>query len=188
MSDNGTRDGMGSDAGEVRRNGTSHVPDEGTTCGDRPTPLEEPDVEDRPLTECEFREVVGRAVRGDRTVLPALRRLLDAAPHLWRHAGDVARHAEASWIDLIAGRDLLVRESLTRSVAALKDELAGPGAPPLERLLAERVAANRLQASQADAAFAQLKGQDLTPAQLEMCQRRQERTQRGMALGFSQPI
>ena len=71
-----------------------------------------------------------------------------------------------------------MRESLTRSVAALKAELAGPGAPPLERLLAERVAANRLQASQADAAFAQLKGRDLTAAQLEMCQRRQERAQR----------
>ena len=33
MSDNGKRDGMGSDAGEVRRDGTAHVPDEGTTLG-----------------------------------------------------------------------------------------------------------------------------------------------------------
>ena len=169
---------MGSDAGEVRRNGTAHVPDEGATPGDRPTPVEGPGGEDRPLTEGELRELLGRAGRGDRTVLPALRRLLDARPALWKYAGDVARHAEAAWIDLLAGRDLLVRESLTRSVAALKAELAGPGAPPLERLLAERVAANRLQASQADAAFAQLKGRDLTAAQLEMCQRRQERAQR----------
>ncbi len=166
MSDNGTRDGTGSDSGEVRRDGTAHIPDEGAT------------PEDRPLTAGELRELLGRAGRGDLTVLPALRRLLDAAPHLWRYAGDVARHAEASWIDLLAGGDLLVRESMTRSVAALKAELAGPNATPLERLLAERVAANRLQASQADAAFAQLKGQDITAAQLETCQRRQERTQR----------
>ncbi len=166
MRDDNKMDGVGSDAAEIRRDGAARVPDEGETPGDRP------------LTESELRELLGRAGRGDLTVLPALRRLLDARPALWKYAGDVARHAEAAWIDLLAGGDLLVRESMTRSVAALKAELAGPGAPPLERLLAERVAANRLQASQADAAFAQLKGHDLTAAQVEMCQRRQERAQR----------
>ena len=47
-----------------------------------------------------------------------------------------------------------MRESLTRSVAALKAELAGPAAPPLERLLAERVACCWMQAGHADAALA----------------------------------
>ena len=157
MSDDGTRTGgVGRGGGPARWHPARRR--RGGDPGDRPTPVEGPGREDRPLTEGELRELLGRAGRGDLTVLPALRRLLDAAPHLWRYAGDVARHAEAAWIDLLAGRDLLVRESLTRSVAALKAELAGPGAPPLERLLAERVAANWLQASQADAAFAQLKG------------------------------
>ena len=71
-----------------------------------------------------------------------------------------------------------MRESLTRSVAALKAELAGPAAPPLERLLAERVACCWMQAGQADAAFAGLRGQGLSVAQLDLLQRRQERTQR----------
>src|ERR687893_605080 len=46
MSDN-KMDGMGSDAGEFRPNGTAHVPDEGVTPGDRPTPVEGPGGEDR---------------------------------------------------------------------------------------------------------------------------------------------
>jgi hypothetical protein len=87
-----------------------------------------------------LRELLGRAEQGDRTVLPALRRLLDAMPALGRHAGDVARVAEAAWVDLIAGNSLLARESLTRSVAALKAELTGLAAPPLERLLGDSLA------------------------------------------------
>lgn len=166
MHDDGAVTGMGTGSGTLQGDGAAPVPDELSAHGDRP------------LTEDELRELLGRAEQGDRTVLPALRRLLDAAPDLWKHCGDVARQSEALWIDLIAGRDLLVRESPTRLVAALKAELAGPDAPPLERLLAERVAACWMQTAQADAAFARLKGTGLTLAQLDLLQRRQERTQR----------
>ena len=164
--------------GIIHVNGAAEVSVEGPAREAEPPPVDGSDPGDRPLSQSELRELLGRAEQGDRTVLPALRRLLDAMPALWRHAGDVARVAEAAWVDLIAGQSLLVRESLTRSVAALKAELAGPAAPPLERLLAERVACCWMQAGQADAAFARLKGQGLSVAQLDLLQRRQERTQR----------
>jgi hypothetical protein len=170
--------GMDLDTGNIEVDGVATIPDEAPTHGGGPPPIQGQGLGDRPLTEGELRELLGRAGQGDRTVLPALRRLLDAAPDLWRHCGDVARTAEAAWIDLIAGRDLLVRESLTRKVAALKAELARPDAPLLERLLAERVTACWVQAAQADAAFAGLKGTGVTAAQLDLLQRRQERTQR----------
>ncbi len=172
----------GKDAERVNTeiNGAAYVPSDRSARGDRSSPVDGHDPGDRPLSEGELRELIGRATQGDRTVLPALRRLLDARPALWQHCGDIARVAEAAWVDLIAGRDLLVRESLTRSVAALKADLAGPAAPPLERLLAERVACSWMQAGQADAAFAGIKGQGLSVAQLDLLQRRQERTQRSL--------
>jgi hypothetical protein len=87
-----------------------------------------------------LQEVVRRAERGDRSALPELRRLLDREPAIWRHAGDLGKIAEASTIELTAGHDLLLAESLARSVGELKSELAGPDPSRLDRLLAHRVA------------------------------------------------
>ena len=67
----------------------------------------------------ELRELLGRAEGGDRSMLPALRAMLDRTPRLLRHAGDLARVAIADWVDLVADKDLMRRESLTRKVAAL---------------------------------------------------------------------
>ena len=72
------RDGVGRGGGPARWHRA--CPRRGGDPGDRPTPVEGPGGEDRPLTEGELRELLGRAGRGDLTVLPALRRLLDAAP------------------------------------------------------------------------------------------------------------
>lgn len=179
MNNDGATNGKCSDPNNFSIERAAAVPREGPARGGQ-SPADGPEPGDRPPSEGELRELIGHATQGDRAALPALRRLLDAAPALWRHAGDVARVAEAAWVDLIAGRDLLVRESLTRSVAALKAELAGPSAPPLERLLAERVACCWMQAGQADAASAQLRGQGPTAAQLDLLQRRQEQTQRSL--------
>src|SRR4051794_38495579 len=135
--------------------------------------------EAKPTPDEGLTRLLERAEAGDRAVLPALRRLLDCSPDLWRFCGDVARNAEVAGADLVAGSTLLLREALPRRLAALKAELAGPSSPPLERLLADRVAANWLQVGHADAAFAQARGKGLTPAQLDHLQRRQERAQRG---------
>jgi hypothetical protein len=95
--------------------------------------------------------LVSRAERGDATVLPVLRELLDHRQDLWKEAGDLAVHARRSLIRLASGHNLMLAESLERKAADLRKELAGPEASPLERLLADRVVACWLQVSYWDA-------------------------------------
>jgi hypothetical protein len=171
-------DGMRSDSGRILVEAAAPALDQGPTRGDRPAPADGPGRQVRPVTQGELRELVKRAQQGDQTALPLLRQVLDASPDLWKYCGDAAKFAEGAWIEVLAGRDQLRRESLLRTVAALKTELAGPSAPPLERLLAGRVVACWLQAAQADASVAQSQGRGLTAAQLDSVQRRQERSQR----------
>jgi len=124
------------------------------------TPSKGPAAAD-PLTDEQLQEVLHRAMRGDRSVMPELAKALDENPTIWQSCGDLAAHAQASWMDLAAGKDLLLRESLQRQAAAMREELAGPDAPPLEKLLADRVVACWLQVQYADAMYAQAKGASL---------------------------
>src|SRR5688500_10827827 len=82
-------------------------------------------------------ELLKRASNGDREVLPQLREWLDANPHFWLKAGDLAQVAEEAWLALIAGTNLVNKESLKRKLAELKEELAGPLPSPLEQLLVQ---------------------------------------------------
>jgi len=84
-------------------------------------------------------EVLQKASSGDQSVLPELRRLLDQGPELPQLFGDMGRRATTAWIDLATGDNLLRREALTRQVAVLEREIAGPSPSVLERLLAERI-------------------------------------------------
>jgi hypothetical protein len=124
--------------------------------------------------EDELRRVVEKAQKGDTTVLPELRRLLDHNPGLWRQVGDLARHAETALIELAAGDNLMLRESLTRKLEELKAELAPDS--PLERLLAERVAANWLAVNYADTIFGQTR--EDRAARAEQLRRRQDSSNR----------
>lgn len=114
-----------------------------------------PDPADRGREE-ELRKVVEQAHKGDVTVLPQLRQLLDDNPALWRQIGDLARHAEEALVGLAAGDSLILRESITRKLSELKAELAAGS--PLERLLVDRVAACWVAANHADAVFGQSRG------------------------------
>jgi hypothetical protein len=53
--------------------------------------------------------------------------------------GDLAREAQQTLINKFSGQNLLLRESLTRKLDLLRDEIAGPNPTPLERLLVERI-------------------------------------------------
>jgi hypothetical protein len=99
--------------------------------------------------------LVQRAEQGDESALPTLRAALDANPWIWERYGDLAQQSQAAWLQLIAGPNLLLRESVERKTEQLRAELAGPGPSPLERLLVERVIACWLQVQYADAAYAQ---------------------------------
>jgi hypothetical protein len=87
---------------------------------------------------------------GDRTVLPAIRQLLDTQPVLWREVDSLAVRVEQAWMELLTGSDLVAQEILLRQLQTLKRELEGPDPTPLERLLVERIAVGWLQVQHAD--------------------------------------
>jgi hypothetical protein len=80
-----------------------------------------------------------RAQRGDKTTLPALAELLKDPALVDALGGDLARQAQLTLIDKFSGKNLLLKESLTRKLGLLRSELAGTSPTPLERLLVERV-------------------------------------------------
>jgi len=81
------------------------------------------------------------ARKGNRKILPILRRTLDEHPELWKHFGDLAIQARESWLQLIAGKDLYLAETMRLHLEAMRTELAGPIASPMERLLVDRILA-----------------------------------------------
>jgi hypothetical protein len=134
------------------------------------------------------RELVRRGQNGDASALPLLRHLLDADPELWRRHGDLARHAEDAWLTLIAGEDLLLRESISRKLMELKADLLSWGASSVERLLVERVTATWLQASYADATYAQIRASEASAAVRKELMQRQESAQRRYLAALQQLV
>jgi hypothetical protein len=136
----------------------------------------EPRETDLQRAQDELARLLKRAEQGDRSVLPELRKALDANAEIWRQYGDLAAQAEASLILLAAGNNLLLAESLQRKLRSLKDELGGESPSPLDRLLVERVTATWLQVSYFDGLLAQAKG--VSEAQTKMLQRHQDAAHR----------
>jgi len=101
-----------------------------------------------------LRELVAEAKQGNAEVLPELKRLLDRYPEVWRHYGDMAKHVESKWLDMIAGDDAAVRESLERTAAVRKSQCLDVGGSPLERLLVDRINMSRLMVYFFDSALA----------------------------------
>jgi hypothetical protein len=117
-----------------------------------------------------------RAEQGDQSVLAELRKLLNDNPALWQSYSDLAAQASASLIQLAAGKNLLLAESLLLKTEAMKEELAGPAASPLERVLAARVVACWLQTSHLDALVAQAR--DGNPARAKLLMQQQDAAHR----------
>lgn len=88
----------------------------------------------------ELRKIMERAQKGDESTLPMLHEMLKA-PSMLEAWGNLAKHAENALIHKFTAKDLAVREGLRKKLDALRAELAGPNPSPLERLLAERIAA-----------------------------------------------
>jgi hypothetical protein len=83
-------------------------------------------------------DLVSRASAGDETTLPAIREWLLKVPGVAdRLGGNLAATARRCLIDKVGGTNHLVKESLTRKLEELRDELAGP--TPVERLLVDRI-------------------------------------------------
>lgn len=92
---------------------------------------------------------------GDDQALPRLREILNEVPTLARRLMDPARQAELSMIKNYAGDDPLVKETLPRTLKAMREELGEKDPSPLERLLVERVVATWFQLQYFEAIYAQ---------------------------------
>lgn len=127
----------------------------------------------------ELEGLLERAQAGDRSTLPAIREMFDLEPGLWEANGDLARIAEDKLIDTATGDNLFFKEVLRRRVDQLKSELVGSNPSPLERLLADRVAACWLQVHYWDTIYSQALGSDnFSWKASEYYQRRLDQVQR----------
>ena len=113
------------------------------------------------LTPAQVDEIIARARRGDKTVIPQLRSLLNGNPPLWVPLGNLARHNDAAWIRLICGDDLMARVSLERYLDSQRAQLVGPNPNKLEATLAERVTSCWMQVQHSEAELAASAGKSL---------------------------
>jgi hypothetical protein len=83
--------------------------------------------------------LIKRANAGDDDALEQLREVFDQWPEIWQQVGDLARACERKLVTLLAGDSRYVQEAVARKAEALRLELLGDDASPLERLVVEQV-------------------------------------------------
>jgi hypothetical protein len=138
-------------------NGGPEVP---TPNGTKPIP-ELPSLPD-------FKQLVEQANSGDPVALAKLRQSLDENPVIWQRLGDMGLVAENALIDLIAGDNQLVRESVQRKIHELKKDLM-PGNPTaLEELAVQRVITCWLDNEYTTTAYPEPKGVTLGQQRLTL--------------------
>jgi predicted trehalose synthase len=125
----------------------------------------------------ELKGCIAQAQDGDEEALSKVRQILKETPRLARIFRDLAGEAESSLLKRVAGDNPLIQEALPAQLKAMRKELAGPDACPLEKLLAERIVACWLQLQYADVIYAQNLG-TMNMVQSEYHQRRLDRLQR----------
>ena len=144
--------------------------------GDEATKLPAP--AGMPGTYEEILDVVTRASEGDKGALPRLREMIRADPaRMLKVTGaELADQVEGATIRKMAGNNVGWAEALPRKMKAIREELAGPGSSPIEKLLAERVALCWLDVHNWDLRHAQAEG--LTYAQADHYQKMRDRASR----------
>jgi len=125
------------------------------------------------------------AQRGNPACLQPLRKALDEHPEIWQHYGDLGGAVERTWIMQIAEKDLLITESVTRQLDALRQELGG--ANRLEKLIVERIVSAWLQVQHAEHGLADsgqegLRLRQFRLRQVESAERRFQAASRNLAL------
>jgi hypothetical protein len=92
-----------------------------------------------PAVATELRALVSRAQAGEAGALPRIRAILDEHPEVWQHVGNLSALAERAWVTVLAADHPLAVESMKRTVAEMKAELAGPHPTRLEQMLVDQV-------------------------------------------------
>src|SRR5262249_22446153 len=127
-----------------------------------------------------LQELSQGAQAGDAQALAGLRRLLDEHPNCWQRHSDLGKAVEEAWLAMLHKVNPLDHEVLKRQLAALKVELAGTDASPLERLLVQRIAVCWLQVSYADLMYLELGKQKASLAVFAAAEKRQNRAQHSL--------
>jgi hypothetical protein len=130
-----------------------------------------------PRVSAELRVLVQSAQAGNPAALPHIRKILDDHPEVWRHVGDLATLAERAWIAVLAADHPVAVESMKRTVAEMKADLAGENPTRIERLLVDQVVAcwmevSYLETVSADPGRSSLEQADFRLKRLESAQRR----------------
>jgi hypothetical protein len=100
--------------------------------------------------------ILDRAKLGDQTALAELTNALNDYPEISARYGDLGLQALESWVQLIAGKNLLLHESLNRKLDEMRAELTGgKDASLLEKLMVEQILSTWLQARHIDALISQ---------------------------------
>lgn len=126
-----------------------------------------------------LRPVLERAADGDVTALPELKKALDDYPELVDRLGNLAVVAKAGLVNLISGKCVLAKETLTRYLPSLHDKLAASVTSELERLLVDRICLCWLEAYHANFDLSQQLVQKTEDSRL--CQAIQKRVDRAHA-------
>jgi hypothetical protein len=104
----------------------------------------------------EFCESLERAQAGEAQALSVVRKMMEY-PTSAELFGNLVARVERSFIEALAGKDLVSKEAITSKLERLRAELIGPNPSPIERLLVERIVTCWLQVQDADIRYAQAK-------------------------------
>jgi hypothetical protein len=126
-----------------------------------------------------LRDLLRLAEKGDKDAVPEIRKILSEHPDLARRFVHVAHIAEDALIEKMTKEgDLATREIMRCQLEAMREEIAGENASPLERLLAERVVATWLQIQLFEGLYARGMFKSTTIAQGSYHQKRLDQTYR----------
>ena len=106
-----------------------------------------------PMPQDEFEALVRAANQGDKQSLQELRLLLDSHPEIHQNLGDLAKNVQMTIINLLAGENHLLRETITRQLDDQRKELLGEKYTASERLAVERVLSCWLHVQLAEATY-----------------------------------
>lgn len=136
------------------------------------------ELEERKETVARLQSLVGKADKGDKKVVPAIRKILDQSPDLAWRMRNVGRMAELLLInEMTKDEDLAAKEMIEYQLHSMRSEIAGEHPSPLDLLLTERIVATWLQVQLFEGLYASGLGKH-TLAQGNYYQKRLDRAHR----------
>jgi len=123
----------------------------------------------------DFGEILDLAEKGDKSVLPRVREVLAEFPDLVSEIGDLTRLAKGGMLDMLSDSNVLIRAAEEQYLADMVEDIAGPQATTIERLLAEQIGVCWLHIRHIEIKYAHLKS--YTQSEGEYYQRCLDRSQ-----------